>query len=491
MQRKSLSCLALIAMVFMFSCKKAITDSEPIPTTPAIDSLKVGLVAYYTFNGGSGADSSGKGNHVYSSNNITATTNRFNISNSAVSFNGVNSYMTVKDNASLRLSNTDFTTNVWIYMEAYNASFGSELLCKRGTGSNNGWNYSVFGNASTNPAPIGSTSLQVSGGLDPLAAGGRAIGLNQWHMLTTVYKTATKTVTFYIDGVLDKSVSGIPTPSSASTVDLYIGADSQSSAYYLKGKLDDIRIYNKALPPSLIQKLYTPGQAPPILPAVDSLKINLIAYYPLNNSGADSSGQGNHVYASNNITSSTNRFNIPNSAVRFDGLSSFMKVKDNADLRLSNTNFSINVWINLEAYNDSFGSEVLCKRGSGSGNGWNYSVFGNASLNAAPIGSTSFQVSGGLDPLAAGGKAISINKWHMLTTLYDLTTQKVTFYIDGVLDRAVTGVPSPSAVAATDLHIGADSQSSAYYLKGSLDEIRIYNRILKPAEITGLYLATN
>lgn len=258
MNRK-LYLLALFAVVFIAACKKDTPSETPIPeppTTVIVDSLKLGLLAYYPLNN-TGADSSGKGNDVQGYYAITSATNRFNKVNSAVSFNGISSYMIIKDNADLRLSNTDFTTNLWIYMDAYNTSFGSELLCKRGAGSTNGWNYSVFGNASLNPAPIGATSFQVSGGTDPLAAGGKAIGLNQWRMLTTVYNLAKKQVSFYIDGVLDKTLDNIPSPSATAAADLYIGADSQSSAYFLKGKLDEVRIYNRALPLSQIAKLYS------------------------------------------------------------------------------------------------------------------------------------------------------------------------------------------------------------------------------------------
>jgi hypothetical protein len=255
MKKNLLPYFFLFIVLMSASCKKT-ESTAPVTPTPVVDSLKIGLLAYYPLNN-SGADSSGKGNDVYAYYAITSVANRFNKPNSAFSFNGTSSYMIIKDKADLRLSNTNFTTNVWVYMEAYNTSFGSEILCKRGTGSTNGWNYSVFGNGSLNTAPIGSTSFQVSGGTDPLAPGGKAIGLNQWHMLTTVYDVTKKQITFYIDGVLDKTTSNIPSPVSTATADLYIGADSQGPDYKYKGSIDDIKIYNRALPQNQITKLFT------------------------------------------------------------------------------------------------------------------------------------------------------------------------------------------------------------------------------------------
>ncbi len=170
--------------------------------------------------------------------------------------------MVVTDNVDLRLSNTDFTLNTWVDLEAYNSSYGDEVLCKRGTGSTNGWNYGITGilDQSNNGFALGVTSWQVSGGTDPLALGVKVITLNQWHMLTTVYSFSKKQLSYYIDGVLDKIATNIPSPAATTTADLYIGQDSQTSgntAYYVKGKMDDIRIYNRAISVAQIQKLYS------------------------------------------------------------------------------------------------------------------------------------------------------------------------------------------------------------------------------------------
>jgi hypothetical protein len=246
----------IIGAAFFTSCQKK--DPTPVAT---IDSLKIGLLAYYPFNN-SGTDSSGKGNNVNYYSNITATTNRFNIPNTAFSFDGVSSYMTVADNTELRLSNTDFTTNLWVYMVNYSSSYGYELLVKRNAGTANGWNYGITGTANqiNNGTALGVASFQLSGGSDPLALGTKVIGLNQWHMLTTVYNAQKKQITYYIDGILDNVSNNIPTPNPSVTSVLTIGNDSQTTNftnYFFKGKLDDIRIYNRALTSASILKLYT------------------------------------------------------------------------------------------------------------------------------------------------------------------------------------------------------------------------------------------
>ena len=247
----------------VISCKK-FHEIEPTPApTPApvvVDSLKVGLIAYYTFDN-TGVDSSGIHNDVSFYHNTTSTSNRFGQANRAFYFDGTTSYLIVKDSPSLRLSNTDFTINTWINLDNYNTSFGAEVLVKRNQGNAQGWNYGVTGQANfiTNGYPIGVSSYNVSGGGDPLAIGTKAIGLNQWRMLTTVYNFQKKQIAYYIDGVLDNVTNNIPSPNSSVTADMYIGQDSQTTintAYFLKGKLDDVRIYSRALSISDIYKLF-------------------------------------------------------------------------------------------------------------------------------------------------------------------------------------------------------------------------------------------
>jgi hypothetical protein len=228
-----------------------------------IDSLKVGLIAYYPFNYDSAVDSSGNGNDgtIY---DITSVSDRFGKPNSAFYFNGSSSYINVKDNAALRLSNTDFTLNSWINMPDYSASYGSLILSKRGVGSSNGWIYGVggYGNLTNSVGIAGTVTYNVSGGPDPYVAGKIAVGLNQWHMVTVIYSLQKHQASIYVDGVLDTVATNMPSPNPLTVTDLFIGADSQgsfnpsASAYFVKGKLDDIRIYGRALNTTEISKLY-------------------------------------------------------------------------------------------------------------------------------------------------------------------------------------------------------------------------------------------
>lgn len=242
----------LIVFGALTSCKKTATPT-PTPTT---DSLAIGLLAYYPFNN-SGADSSGNGNNINYYYSITPALNRLNKPNTAFLFDGSKSYMTVRDNADLRLNNTDFTINVWVNLNTYNSTSGSQIMTKRTSGINNGWGFSITGTQSTVGAAGG--IYFGPGGGNAYALSTKKVTLNKWSMITVVYNVNKQQVSLYLDGVLDNTTNNIPTPSALITANLFIGADNinNGTSYYINGALDDVRIYNKALSATLIQKLYT------------------------------------------------------------------------------------------------------------------------------------------------------------------------------------------------------------------------------------------
>jgi hypothetical protein len=244
--------ILLVGIVLYFAAATSCKKSNPAQP-PAVDSLKVGLIAYYQFNN-SGVDSSGKGNDVAYYANITPTSNRAGKPNSAFAFNGQNSYLMIRDNADLRLSNTNFTINTWIKMEDYNPyDLGSIILSKRFTGVNKGYNFGINGLGST---PIGSIQFGPGGGY-PTATSTALISKNTWYMITMVYNFSTGKMKIYRNGVYDTEGGILPLDGTINA-DLYVGRDQPflGTNYFLNGSLDDIRIYNRALSPQLIQRLY-------------------------------------------------------------------------------------------------------------------------------------------------------------------------------------------------------------------------------------------
>ena len=76
------------------------------------------LIAWYSFNGN--ADDSGPGGHDGTLHNTSFTSDRFGELNGALEFNGTSSYVSVAHDASLNLSESEFTLSVWVNHYEFN-----------------------------------------------------------------------------------------------------------------------------------------------------------------------------------------------------------------------------------------------------------------------------------------------------------------------------------------------------------------------------------
>ena len=212
-----------------------------------------GLIAYYPFDN-SGRDFSNNGNNGIV-HNATAVPDRNNKANSAYHFDGTTSVVSVADNQSLRLGNTDFTLSTWLKLDSYNSSYVSSIISKRIAGFNGGWLWAV--NGQQNPPPLGAVYFGPGGGNSD-AVGSKVLAPGQWYMVTCVYTKANDQLSIYVNGVFDKTVGGILPPDASITATLLIGADGYAGAngYFFQGSLDDVRIYSTALTANAVQQLY-------------------------------------------------------------------------------------------------------------------------------------------------------------------------------------------------------------------------------------------
>lgn len=234
-------------------------------------------------------------------------------------------------------------------------------------------------------------------------------------------------------------------------------------------------------------KKSSPKPTPPAPPPA-----NLMAHWALNGNAIDASRYGNNGTAIN-TTAVADRFGNANSALHFDGVSSYIIVPDSVRLRLTTTDFTLNAWIKLDAYSGDYVSAIISKRFAGADNGWLWAINGQSNVPMYPLGSVYWGPGGG-EFDATSTKQVTIGNWHMITCVYTYAAQTLSIYIDGVLDNTLNSVLAPNPTENAPLYIGMDTDGQPYgeyYFKGSLDEIRIYNTVLDQSAINLLYTATN
>ncbi len=198
--------------------------------------LQKGLVAYYPFNGNAN-DESGNGNNgtVYGA---TLTTDRFG-NNGAYCFDGINDYIDV--NFGIELKNSSFVFTLW----AKHISSGSlDYFLSMGPGGKT--NHCIdFGFRDKNNiiAAFWSDDLVTS----------KQYNDKDWHMWSLIYNKETGNRYIYRDYSLIASNTAKPYIANGK---LRIGDVAYAFMCSYSGKIDDIRIYNRAISEAEIKALY-------------------------------------------------------------------------------------------------------------------------------------------------------------------------------------------------------------------------------------------
>jgi fibronectin type 3 domain-containing protein len=195
----------------------------------------------------------------------------------------------------------------------------------------------------------------------------------------------------------------------------------------------------------------------------------LVAAYGFNEGGGvqvtDASGQGNTGTISSATWVTAGKFGA---ALSFNGTSSWVTVADAASLDLT-TGMTIEAWVNPVA--DTGWRSVVLKESAA---GLAYSLYSsnNAALPAAVVHVNN-------DITVNGTAALALSTWTHLAITFD--GLRLRLFANGV--QVSTKIANGAAsVTNGALRIGGNAVWGEYF-KGSIDEVRIYNRALSAAEI--------
>jgi hypothetical protein len=225
--------------------------------------LKEGLVAYFPFKNGSLNDFSGHDNNIVF-NNAAPIMGKAGLANSAYLFNGVNSYMRIRNSASLNPQNITIMAVVKINDFYRGPCHGNQIIGKGTPDYTKGFYILRFNDYATPCHLQPNTEMEYFGGEfgdnNPMGTASSAGGIysgpikkSTWYDVVYTYNGIESRM--YINGVLNdvKVKASIFTPNSN---DVFIGRhEDLQYPYYFNGIIDEIRIYNRALPASQVQKL--------------------------------------------------------------------------------------------------------------------------------------------------------------------------------------------------------------------------------------------
>lgn len=470
-----------------------------LTTTTGVDTS---LKGYWNFNGSSisgttAYDWSGLRNNGTLTNGPTVTPG---ISGQALSFNGTNSYIDCGNPASLNLSGANkFTLSAWVYPTSIPQGVG--VISEMFTPTSSTVQYEIgFG---MDESAGGSSKLKVGfyrDGSWRLAADTVDATLNTWVFITGTWDGTT--LSLYKNGSLVTST----TPGSSLPVTYFdqvvIGRrhDTAGSVQYFPGKIDEPRIYNRALSASEVKVLYDQGSSDKVNSSVSTpqgtgrLDSGLAGYWKLDEntgtSATDSSTNGNTGTLTSSPTWTTGQIG---SGVTFNGSSNYISVPDSTALKPGSNSWSVCTWANPANTNQT--SYLVSKSNAGNTMRFTLSICAGDPVCLGGAGKRLiFSLSQELvGPTYRGAYSISdvtTGSWRYFCGVADKDANAVKLYVDGaeVASNSGSGGSWPSITNTDALTLG--SGNAANYYAGSLDETRIYSRALSSEEIAQLYRLT-
>ncbi len=422
-----------------------------------------GLVASYPFNGNAN-DESGNGNNG-TVNGATLTTDRFGKANSAYSFDGTNDYIQCISN----ITNLDsISISGWVYLN--NTEGGNYVQI--GVDGSEGCNGLGIGNGTGAFTVNGLSLLTLESCIGWNNSGVDVTSQNWFHFILIKNKNV---LSYYLNGIMKKTQI-IKTPISPTSF-IFLGSSS-SSTFFHNGKLDDIKIYNKALTASEITALYNDNNS------------GLVAHYPFNGNANDESGNGNNGTV-NGATLTTDRFGKANSAYSFDGVSNKI-VLINQTLSLLDS-FSISTWVSISNLSPSFHDAPIISQWNGLNMGQRKFAVGyrristqtGMSFYLGDVNNTQFDYY----PIDWNPSA---STWYNFITVFKPGVYVKTF-VNGLLHYSNTSNVPTKLVSPTNAPIEIGHMIAGagnLWFNGKIDDIKIYNGILSASEISELSNST-
>ncbi|WP_261301642.1 LamG-like jellyroll fold domain-containing protein [Paenibacillus andongensis] len=419
--------------------------------------IDAGMMNWYKFDESSGTttfDASGSGGSG-AVNGGASWVNGY--SGNAVDLDGTDDYVSLPSGV---VSGDDaITIAAWVNLDSasnwsrifdFGSGANTYMFLTPKNGANGNIRFAIKNNGS---------SEQIIDGTSALATGG-------WHHVAVTLNGSTGIL--YVDGVQAGSNTAMTIRPSAmgATTRNWIGRSQYSGDPYLDGRVDDFRIYNRALPPALVADVMN-GES--VLPTAQ-----LAFDETSGTSASDGTGDGwNGMlvnspswvsgYSGNavDLNGSNQYVSLPNSVVSSDSTVT-IACRVNLD--------AVSNWSRIFDFGTGTNTYMFLTPKNGSNGKIRFAIKNNGS---------SEQIIEGTSSLATGG-------WHHVAVTLNGSTG--TLYVDGVRVGSNTSMTiKPSDMGSTTQNwIGHSQYTTDPYLNGRVDDFRIYSQALSAADIAAL-----
>ncbi|MFN2184456.1 MAG: LamG-like jellyroll fold domain-containing protein [Anaerolineae bacterium] len=297
----------------------------------------------------------------------------------------------------------------------------------------------------------------------------------QWHQVVHTFGDTEGGQKLYLDGAL--GATGAQAVSDFDLQDgINIGFSNDAAQDYFSGLLDEVILFNRALPAAEVRTLYF-GSEP-------------VLHLPLDASWAtgglpqvDASGweQNGTLYtgggdgANKAVPGQVGSFGL-----QLDGVDDYIRVPDGATIDFAyNEDFAVALWVKADVQvNTQYADNDIVEKWAGS-LGYPYVIrYQRASgiILAARYDGTN-------NPNVTSQVRIDDGKFHHVTFIKQ--GENLYLYIDGVLEGSAADTTTGDTTNQSPLYIGQRGYTGNNF-KGTVDDLRIYARALSAEEVQAL-----
>ena len=387
--------------------------------------------------------------------------------NQACSFAGVtSSHIAVPHSASLDITGS-FTLESWIN-PVNSESPAIQILFQKRLNGNKGYTFLLSGG-----------KIGIRTGSVIRLTGATTIPNNEWTHVAAVYDVLTGAFTVYVNGILDGSatIALAAPPDNGDSLLIGIGENSPFA-----GKMDEIRIWNKARPADINNYKYLS------LGTNSGIYSGLVLSLTFQNSNpagtlfslTDWSGSNNNGF--NRGVTSVDFSNRPenkiavNECAKLDGTGDYISAGDHPALSPTSA-VTLEAWIYPVSFNPNpdILSTVIHK-GSASGSTSDYDVSVSSNKLVFTINDQQIFIS-----TDVSGNSIPLNQWTQIAFTYNGLTGYYQYFKNGIIQADNVFLVGNIHDNTDSLYIGGTSALQCF--NGFIDEVRITSSELSYYEI--------
>jgi hypothetical protein len=325
--------------------------------------------------------------------------------------------------------------------------------------------------------------VNTSGSFSYIGIGTSYMSGNKWHHFVHTYDGSAQKL--YLDGVLLNSanISG-SIQYDANNTRVLIGADDNGSGYNTgasyphSGKLNQVKIYNRALSASEILQNYN-AQKKRYLPEENIVTNGLVLNIDTSKSSSYA-GSGNAIYDLSGAGNTGTVINGPvfsglnGGSLVFDGIEEYIDVPSISTIT---GDFTVALWFYSTAASENIYKRLI---------DFNYET----GFWLGRYANTDTWGGGIIEPNGPYGIYLPFtnNQWHYLVSIRRGSTHIL--YGDGITSTVSNTVSTNTLTAVNKLSIARQPGGANQFFTGRIAQVQLYNRALSAVEVQQNYNAT-